>query len=98
MPWKMTRPKTPTNEAKPRRRPTADYGVHHQRTRAYLLKTRPLCEVKAEGCTGFSQEAHHLVYPATGPDDYLAVCRACHHTLENEKTSPARMGDQDQER
>ena len=52
------------------------YGANHQKLREQRLNMFPFCEAK--GCQRFSEEAHHLCYPARSIDDYRALCLVCH--------------------
>lgn len=86
MPWrakKVTPNQTPKN--KPSNEHRANYGRTHVKMREVLLATFPLCQMQGSNCTGWSQEAHHLVYPATRLEDYLALCAACHKEIEQQK-------------
>lgn len=80
------------NLHKPKQTPRPDrqhYGGLHQKLRRQLIEQRPLCEAKIEGvCTGWSTEAHHLVYKQNMTlSDYMAVCAECHRriTLEEKR-------------
>lgn len=77
-----TAPRLRMNEPPRPKKPRPQYGVLHQRLRRLLLEERPLCEAQLEGCTGWSEEAHHKVYPATTTADYLATCKSCHRQIE----------------
>lgn len=72
---------------RPARRTAAQrgYGADHRRMVAILKAMFPICQIAADCCTGFSEEGHHLRYPARSVEDYLAVCRACHRWLERNK-------------
>lgn len=89
MPLKMSQAKNIRGDAPARPvKPTADergYGHVHRTMRLTLLRCTPLCQHRGQNCTGFSEEAHHLVWPAVELKDYLAVCKACHVELEREK-------------
>ena len=54
------------------------YGTTHQKLRLQVLAMSPLCQYQFEGCTGWSEEADHLVYPARSVDDYRSCCAHCH--------------------
>ena len=63
--------------ARPKKR--GDYGsTTHQSLRRLLLETFPTCQYAYPGCTGWSTDADHLVYPATRLEDYVACCGSCH--------------------
>jgi hypothetical protein len=62
--------------------PRPQYGQRHRDLRKIVLAQHPICQ---QCNNAFSQEAHHLRYPALSPDDYLAVCIKCHHEIEREK-------------
>jgi hypothetical protein len=71
----------PAPRSRPARKPRKPaarqhYGRQHGHLREQVLKKRPVCEWP--GCYRFSEHAHHLVYPATTPADYMALC-AYHH-------------------
>jgi hypothetical protein len=61
-----------------------DYGKRHRELRKLLLAKYPLCQWQLEGCTGWSEEADHLVRPATCLEHYQATCRHCHHKRHRE--------------
>ncbi len=58
-----------------------DYGSNHERYRTQVMQEHPLCQYRGTDCTGFSEHAHHLVRPATGPESYMAVCEKCHQEI-----------------
>jgi hypothetical protein len=63
------------------------YGTIHQKLRAELLAKFPLCQYRFEGCTGWSEEADHLRYPARCVEDYAACCSHCHR-LKTKNSTP----------
>ena len=59
-----------------------DYGKRHQQLREQVLALYPFCQKCGKE---FSEEAHHLEYPATGVKSYLALCKKCHYAEHNYK-------------
>jgi hypothetical protein len=72
------KPVKPLPQPKRPRPTTTDrgYGADHQRWRREALLASPLCP-----CGDFAVEAHHLRYPARGPEDYQALCWRCHRQI-----------------
>jgi len=58
----------------------------YSKKRNLFLITKPNCEARLQGCTGYSQDVHHKA--GRVGDNYLnmstwlATCRSCHHIIE----------------
>lgn len=56
------------------------------KVRKELLKEKPFCEARLEGCTVQATEAHHkqgrIGHRLTDKDNLLAVCHNCHTIIE----------------